>query len=107
MNEAYALVLIVSIMALATLTNLRISYVLTKKKWGLSDDAVFFLGAGTSLVTLVISFVIGYTLCGYGPIFGLAGVLLSVPFVGFAWIFVVGANKAIERILAGLMKKVG
>jgi hypothetical protein len=41
-----------------------------------------------------------------GLIGGFIGVALTVPVVGFCWIYLVGGNKAFERIIDRLVKRI-
>lgn len=60
------------------------------------------------VVAGVLSAIAVYALYKSGGImYALVGDVLTVPVVGAAWLFIVGVNKAIERILKGLLAKVG
>lgn len=106
MTELYTVVLVIASIALATITSARISYVLSKR-WRFNTDPTIFFGiftAGTSAVAMgFISY--GAIMLG-GIMGGLICAVATVPFVGVCWLFIVGANKAIERIIASLLNKV-
>lgn len=106
MANVYPVVLIIASIALAFLTSTRIAYVLAGR-WNFKNEPTFFFSAACGIVAGVVMGFVSYALIATGGLlFGLIGAFASVPLVGIVWLFVVGGNKAIERILGGLLAKV-
>jgi hypothetical protein len=106
MHDFYFFVIVASSILLSAITSARIAYVMAKR-WNLSGEPAVFSIIGSVVVAVAICGVISFAAVAIGGLLiGLFAVLLTVPFVGFVWVFVVGANKAIERILNSLLKKV-
>lgn len=103
----YETVIIIATMFLALITNGRIGYVLGQR-WGISttgnEPPLWELFC--AIVGCVPFYWISQAGLQYGTIGGLIVLLGTIPFSGFVWIFIVGTNKAIERILNNLLKKV-
>lgn len=106
MKDIYTILIVGTSIVLAVITAIRIAYILGKR-WRLNDDPTIFLCIGAAISSGVIVGVTDFALIVFGGhIYGLFGALLSVPAVGAASLFIVGANKAIERILSNLLSKV-
>ncbi len=75
-------------------------------RWGIRGDGrdVFTLFGG-AVAGLIIYFVQQAALDVGGIPFGIITCFAAIPVVGFSWIVVVGGNKALERILGNLLKK--
>jgi hypothetical protein len=107
MIDLYHLVVVIATTLLAGLTSIRIAYVLAQR-WGFKrgEPTVFFcIGAAAAAGVACCVASVALVSAG-GPFYGLVGLIAAIPLVGASWIFVVGANKAIERILSNLLKKV-
>ena len=101
----YDMVIIGSAVTLAALASSRFGWVFGGR-WGMNGDPRgFFSLACAAAAAVVMFFVSTAALQGGGIPFGIISVRLAIPTVGFAWIFIVGGNKALERILSGLLKK--
>lgn len=76
------------------------------RRWSIgNDDRSFFVVACAVVTGAVMYFVASAALQAGGILFGVIGIFLAIPFVGFMWMLIVGGNKALERILGGLLKK--
>lgn len=107
MSDIYMWVLILSACALAFLSSCRIAYFMCNKHWRIVGEALVVVCGAAAVVASIIMGFISYALIASGGwIYGLAAVLFSIPAVGLAWLAVIGSNKAIERILSGLLSKV-
>lgn len=92
--------------ALAVITSARISYVLGQR-WKIysgGEPPLF------ELVSMVVSGVSLWFICSAALEFaGLLGaavvVLATIPLTGMIWILIIGGNKALERIINGLLNK--
>ena len=106
MNDVYQIVMLIASLALAFITSVRIAYVLSGR-WKFKNEGTFFFCASTGIASAVCMGFISFAMSSYGGnLFGLASVIVSVPLVGVAWLFIVGANKALERIIGSLLSKV-
>ena len=104
---AYQTVIIIATMLTAFVTNGRIAWFLGRR-WGLSVAGdVNWWDAGCAIVGAAAFYYISLAFFQYGGLLaGVIGIFACIPISGAVWIFVVGGNKAIERILSNLMKKV-
>ena len=104
--DIYGIALVVCAVALASITSMRIAFFLAVR-WGFSctENKVCFTILGGVVAAIVMGFIAVAAVKAGGNLYGIISVVGSVPFVGFAWGFIVGSNKAIERILFGLLKK--
>jgi hypothetical protein len=104
---AYQTIILIATIFLAFVTNSRIGW-LMGERWGCNDPKDFPWWA---LICGVIGALPFYWISKAGFEFGgMMGAFIvlvgTVPFSGFVWIFMVGGNKAIERVLNNLLKKV-
>lgn len=107
MVELYTVVVIIASCALAAVTSFRVGY-LMGDRWFRTVDAQVFFGLLTAAIAAVAVGIICKAATIYGGIpAGLLIVLASIPLVGIVWIFILGTNKALERILNSLLNKVG
>lgn len=107
MDKTYLVTIVAATICLAVLTNVRIGYVMSKR-WGLSfDPGTLCVCIGSGVATCAIAWVGSLAIIKtWGLMAGLIAVPMSVPAVGLAWLFLVGGNKAIEKLLTSLMKRV-
>ena len=105
MNALFIVAIMAVTIALAVITNARIAHVLALR-WSFSKEPRLFFCWLSSIAAGAIIAVASFALINYGGLaYGMIGAVMVVPVVGVAWFFIVGANKAIERILANLLKK--
>lgn len=103
----YADAILVCTMVLAFITAGRIAYVLGKR-WGFDSSNPPLWEGFCAISATAIFYHVSNAAFDFGGTMGsLIALVGTVPLVGLVFIFVVGANKAIERILHGLLKKVG
>lgn len=103
----YIPVIVISAIILGFLTSARIAYFLANKKWGFKGEPLFFTTvACASASAIAMGFISGAMIEMGGILFGIVGLALEIPLIGLVWIFIVGGNKAIEKILNGLLAKV-
>ena len=75
-------------------------------RWGIRGDGRdFFTIVGAAVAGIIMYFVAHAAMDAGGVLFGIISVFASIPLVGLTWIVVVGGNKALERILGNLLKK--
>lgn len=90
---------------LAAIASSRFGYVFGYR-WGMRNDGLGgFAFACAAAAGIVMYFVSSAALEAGGITFGLIGIVATIPFVGFMWMLIAGGNKALERILNGLLKK--
>lgn len=107
MHDIYVSAIVITTIVLAGLSSGRIAYFLGRKKWGLREEKLFFTCACPTLASAILSGFISAALIEFGGLlYGLAGVLLTVPFVGLVWVGIVAGIKVCERMLTGLLNKV-
>lgn len=105
--DIFGIALIFGAIAIAGLTSARIAFFLGDRwKMGHGDRWAFtwFSGACAAIVMGYIA--VAAQMAG-GNLFGIVSLVASMPFVGLSWGVIVGANKANERIIFGLLKKLG
>lgn len=103
----YAFCITAATVCLAFLTNGRIGYVLGER-WNLNTptDFPWWYGFCAIVGATVFYFASHAAFDYYGLLGGVICMIASLPVSGLIWIFIVGGNKAIERILNSLMKRV-
>lgn len=104
-------------MVLGIIVTMRLSYVMGQR-WGLDYKRDRYNGAnGMGYLGMLQAASVAATaiICGMGTDaaltfggwrLGLLTDVLTIPFVGLVWIFIIGANRATTRMLAGLLVKV-
>lgn len=105
--DIFGYALVFGAIVVGALTSARIAFFLGDRwKFGRGDRNVFtwFCAA---CAALVMGFVAVAAEMAGGNLFGVVALVGSMPFVGFAWGVIVGCNKANERIIFGLLKKLG
>lgn len=103
----YGSVITIATVCIAFLTNGRIAYVLAGR-WGF-DQSGNHPPIWEGFSAVVGSVVFYFLSCAAFDYYGMMGcvicMFLTLPLSGLIWIFLVGGNKAIERILNSLMKR--
>ena len=75
--------------------------------WGMSTDERYYMRISAAATAGVASLFICTSAIQFAGLpGGLVWVALAMPFTGFVWIFMVGGNKVIEKIMNGLLSKV-
>ncbi len=99
--------LVATSVVLAAIVSARCAYVMGLR-WGVSKDASlgFLMIVSAGAAALLAGFATYAAILWGGLWVGLFADLATLPVVGAAWIFVVGGNKAVERIIAGLLNTV-
>lgn len=104
--ETYLCVLLVLTRAFAFITCARIAYLMSYRRWDFDNTQSFIIALAMGGVAAVLAGMLVSALAEQGGfVFALAGSILTMPLVGAVWLFVLGFNKAIERILKGLHTK--
>lgn len=100
-------VIVMAGMFLGAIVSGRIAYFLAKKwEFGKNGERKWFTGFGAVAAFVLMGFGI-YALIFYaGVMAGLLGLLLEIPLIGFFWVATVGSAKAVEQVLANLLKKI-
>lgn len=102
--SAYGIALIAAATIIALITNIRICFFLAEKKWKMEPGNGVFMLIVTSIASVVIAIFLGIVAIRVGgEFYGVAFCLGALFLVGFAWCFVVGAIKGVERILLNLV----
>lgn len=97
----YLFIMAIAAILSATLSA-RMSWVMAKR-YGFKDEnrnwMCWLTGIGSAIVMIVTS---QYVMSNYGMKGGLALDVLSLPISGIIWLLIVGANKAVERLVNGV-----
>jgi hypothetical protein len=105
----YEWVITIATVILAFITNARISYKLGER-WKIYDkpdsDFPIFEAFSACLAAVLFYFISCAGFDNFNMMGGLIVAAATIPISGFVWVFIVGGNKVIERILNGLLKKV-
>ena len=107
----YYYMLVATSMVLGAIVSARLSFIMGSR-WQLSYKRgepgplgflQFFCAVGTAIVCgLATSAAMEFG----GWKFGILADVLTIPFVSFVWIFIVGGNQVTTRLLAGILVKV-
>ena len=107
--SSYALCILVITIALAAVTALRIGFFVCQKI-SLSSDTFtgfVFCWGGAALCASVVGYLSVPAMVHFGYLGGLVVMAASIPAAGFIWAFPIGMTMGINRILNGLMSKLG
>lgn len=107
MHDTYVVLIVLASIILGFITSARIGMVLIKR-WdiGGGSEHGFFSFVCGACAAVMMGFMTSAAVQLFGLFGGLLGVALTVPVVGFCWIFLVGGNMALERILQRLVKRI-
>ena len=104
--SSYEILSIIFAMFLAFITSGHIYLQVAITRWCPNEEPPMFLYFVFGIVAAVImGFVSAAAIEGAAIIGGIVSVIAATPLTGFVWIFVLGGNKAFERILNGLIGK--
>lgn len=106
MTGTYITLIIIASALVSFITSARITNVLMQR-WG-------FEGGDVTVSSIVIGAVMALGMCFIsaaaidlaGVFGGLISVFASVPLVGIVWIYIVGGNKVLERLLDRLSARI-
>jgi len=109
MEILYQLVIVLATALLSGIVSGRIAYFLAKKKWEFksNDDTEWFVGFTACVAAALMACANYAVICQYGILAGVIGAAAAIPAIGFIWVFLIGCSKAAEKILVGLLSKVG
>ena len=106
LSVLYTVVIMCASISLAILTSARTAYVMAKR-WRFGGEPTFFFVASSAIAAgAAMGFTTFAAIFYVGLVAGLLSAVLSVPLTGVCWFFIIGANKAIERIINSLLAKV-
>ena len=101
----YEPILVIIGVVTAAITGARLAFVMGKR-WNFKETALGWMccaSAGSS--ALVCGILTAGAIEAFGLLAGMATNLASLPLIGFSWVFLIGGNKIVERILGNLLNK--
>lgn len=107
MIKELLVLLVISDVVFGAILSARFAFFLACK-WDFAGDNMGWFTIFAFIAGGVLMGFINYAFfLAFGIIGSLACLLATVPIVGLIWVLIVGGNKAIERILSGLLAKIG
>lgn len=103
--DVYVPLLVIIGLVAAAITGLYLALVMGSK-WGLTGGYLGWTVAGSTIASAVVTgIIVGGIISSYGLFAGFIANFFTIPLVGLVWLFIVGGNKALERILGVVVNK--